>query len=110
MKMAVLIVTIIGCVLIYRFFCRVLCPLGAIYGLLNKISIYRLEVDAHKCVNCGKCKRICKMEVDPVKTPDSAECIRCGACADTCPEGALCLRFRMKSTIMSDRTEMTNES
>ena len=109
LKMTILIVSIIGCVLIYRFFCRVLCPLGAIYGLLNKISIYRLEIDAHKCVNCGKCKRICKMEVDPVKTPDSAECIRCGACADTCPEGAICLQFRLKSTIMTDRTEMTNE-
>ena len=93
LKMAILIVTIIGCVLIYRFFCRVLCPLGAIYGLLNKISIYKLEVDGNKCVNCGKCKQMCKMEVDPVKTPDSAECIRCGACADACPEGAICLKF-----------------
>ncbi len=109
LKMTILIVTIIGCVLIYRFFCRVFCPLGAIYGLLNEISIYRLEIDAHKCVSCGKCKRICKMEVDPVKTPASAECIRCGACADTCPEGAICLQFRLKSTIMTDRTEMTNE-
>lgn len=109
LKMAILIGTLIGCVLIYRFFCKVLCPLGAIYGLLNKISIYRLQVDEHKCVKCGKCKRICKMEVDPVKTPDSAECIRCGACADTCPEGAICLQFRVKNTIMTDRTEMTNE-
>lgn len=93
LKMTILIVTIIGCLLVYRFFCKTLCPLGAIYGLLNKISIYRLDVNEHKCVNCGKCRQVCKMEVDPVKTPDSAECIRCGACADACPEGAICLKF-----------------
>mgnify|MGYP002510562519 CR=1 FL=1 len=92
LKMAVLIVTIAGCIVIYRFFCRVLCPLGAIYALMNKISICHLEVDPHKCVHCGKCRHVCKMEVDPVSEPDSMECIRCGACVDACPEGAVCLR------------------
>ena len=43
------------------------------YGLCNKISIYRLEVDADKCVNCGKCKRECGMEVDPVPTGQAKE-------------------------------------
>lgn len=98
LKMAILIVTIIGCLLVYRFFCKTLCPLGAIYGLLNKISIYRLDVNEHKCVNCGKCKQVCKMEVDPVQMPASAECIRCGACADACSEGAICLKFGRRET------------
>lgn len=97
LKMAILLITLTCCIFIYRFFCRTLCPLGAIYGLLNKISIYHLEVDAHKCVNCGKCKQICQMEVDPVKTPDSTECIRCGQCANACPEGAICLGFSRKN-------------
>ena len=78
LKIFILILTMIGCILIYRFFCKILCPLGAIYGLMNKISIYHLEIDKHKCVNCGKCKNICKMEVDPIKASNSAECIRCG--------------------------------
>lgn len=89
LKMAILILTVIGCILIYRFFCRTLCPLGAIYGLMNKVSIYHLEVDAHKCVNCGKCQAVCKMEVDPVQKPDSMECIRCGECANACPKSAI---------------------
>ncbi|MBD5546355.1 MAG: 4Fe-4S binding protein [Lachnospiraceae bacterium] len=98
LKMAILIITVAGCVLIYRFFCRTLCPLGAIYGFMNKISLYRLEVDQHKCVNCGKCAQACKMEVNPVKTPDSAECIRCGDCAWSCSKGAICLGFKTKTT------------
>lgn len=96
LKMAILILTVIGCVFFYRFFCRVLCPLGAIYGLFNRISIFHLEIDSHKCIGCGKCKEACKMEVDPVKAPDSMECIRCGACVDACPTGAVCLGFSAK--------------
>lgn len=96
LKLAILILTLIGCIFIYRFFCRALCPLGAIYGLFNKISMYHLEVDHRKCIDCGKCKEACKMEVNPVKAPDSMECIRCGACVNACPTGAVCLGFSSK--------------
>lgn len=89
LKMMILVMTIIGCVFVYRFFCKVMCPLGAIYGILNKISIYHLEVDKGRCVNCGKCAKVCKMDVDPVKTPNSSECIRCGKCAFVCPAKAI---------------------
>ncbi|MCM1037975.1 MAG: 4Fe-4S binding protein [Ruminococcus sp.] len=106
LKMAILLLTILGCIFIYRFFCRIFCPLGTIYGLLNKISIYHLHVDSHKCINCGKCRQICKMEVDPVKTPDSAECIRCGECANACPEGAICLGFRAKTKMPETENRM----
>ena len=89
LKLTILIVTIVGCIFVYRFFCRVGCPLGAVYGIMNKVSLYHLEVNRHQCVNCGKCREVCKMEVDPVKEPDSAECIRCGACAAACPKEAI---------------------
>ena len=97
-KMLILIITIAGCILIYRFFCRTICPLGAIYGCMNKVSICHLEVEKQRCVNCGICKKVCKMEVDPVKTPDSAECIRCGACVAACTNNAISIGFYTKST------------
>lgn len=92
-KAFLLIVILIGCIACYRFFCKVLCPLGAIYGMLNKVSFYRLTVDRNKCISCGACARICKMDVDPVRNPQSAECIRCGACAAVCPVNAIHLGF-----------------
>lgn len=94
LKLVVLIGTVLGSVLVFRFFCKVLCPLGAIYGLLNKISVYHLEVDEETCVNCGKCAKTCKMDVNPVKTPNSAECIRCGQCVQECPVQAIHMGFR----------------
>jgi polyferredoxin len=92
-KLSLLIITIVGSIVVYRFFCKLICPLGAIYGLLNKVSFYRLTVDESKCVHCGKCARVCKMDVDPVKNPQSIECIRCGACAAACPTKAIRIGF-----------------
>lgn len=94
LKVCILIATLIGCLVVCRFFCKVMCPLGAIYGILNKISVYHMEVDRDVCVSCGKCRRVCPMDVDPVETPNSAECIRCGRCVVDCPKQALALRFR----------------
>ena len=96
LKVTILIIIIVGCIFIFRFFCKTICPLGAIYGLLNKISIYHLEVNKDACVNCGKCSRVCKMDVDPVKCPNSAECIRCGACKAACPKDAISIGFGKK--------------
>lgn len=93
LKMVILVAIILGCVFVYRFFCKVICPLGAIYGLLNKISIYHLDVNKDQCVNCGKCAKVCKMDVNPVETPNSAECIRCGECVAACPTKAIYMGF-----------------
>ena len=88
-KLAILAVLIIASLIIYRPFCKYICPLGAIYSAFNKISVFKLRCDDSKCVSCGKCARVCKMNVDPTRLPDSAECIRCGKCISECPTQAL---------------------
>ena len=96
LKSVILIVTLAGCIVCVRFFCKVMCPLGAVYGLLNKVSLYRVRIDHSACVSCGMCRDICPMDIDPAAEPDSAECIRCGSCAETCPHKAICIGFREK--------------
>lgn len=93
LKAAILAATLLGCVFVVRFFCKAGCPLGAMLGLLNRISAWHLEVDDEKCIRCGKCARCCPMDVDPVKTPASPECIRCGKCKAACPNEAIRFRF-----------------
>ena len=89
LKLSILLSVLILSVFISRPFCKYLCPLGAIYGLCNRVSVVRMKHDAESCVSCGKCAAVCPMGVDPSKKPNSAECIRCTSCVSSCPAGAL---------------------
>ena len=95
-KNTILIVTIILSIIIYRPFCKWICPLGAIYSLFNKISFLTIKVENSKCVGCNQCVTACKMDVDVCKTPDHPECIRCGACIKACPKDAIHYQFMGK--------------
>ena len=88
-KLGILITVIVLSVLFYRPFCKWLCPLGAFYALMNRVSLFGMKVDKHKCVSCGKCAKACKMDVDVTKNPDHTECIRCGMCIRACPTKAV---------------------
>lgn len=88
-KSFILIVIIFLSILVYRPFCRYLCPLGAIYGLMNPIAILRFEIDDKKCIKCGKCQEACDWNIATYKTANSPECVRCGKCKSACPTGAI---------------------
>ena len=92
-KLIILIIVVVLSVVFYRPFCKWICPLGAFYALMNKVSLLGIKVDEHKCVSCGKCARACKMDVDVIKTPNSTECIRCGKCITACPTDALSFHY-----------------
>ena len=92
-KLTVLLAVVVLSVLFFRPFCKWICPLGAFYALLNKVSLFQMKVDKNKCVSCGKCARVCKMDVDVTKTPNHTECIRCGMCISTCPTDAVQFRY-----------------
>ena len=95
-KNCILLGVVVLSVFFYRPFCKWLCPLGAFYGLCNRISICRLQVDSGRCTACGACSRACRMDVDVFRTPNHAECIRCGDCAAACPHGAITRVFSIK--------------
>ena len=92
-KLCILLAVTALSVLFYRPFCKWLCPLGAFYALFNKVSLLQMKVDANACISCGKCVKVCSMDVDVTKTPDHAECIRCGKCVLACPTGAVRFRY-----------------
>ncbi len=95
-KNVLLAVIIVLSIIIYRPFCKYICPLGAVYSIFNPIAVFRYRVDKEACVHCGACAKVCKMQVDPVKNPNDPECIRCGACKKVCPAKAICFGFEKK--------------
>lgn len=102
-KMGILVVLLFLSVLVYRPFCRYLCPLGAIYGLFNPIAFHRFEIDSNKCIRCGKCQRTCKLDIPVYEQPNSPECIRCGDCRKACPTGAICTAFQMQHSCAKEK-------
>lgn len=88
-KVLILIITVIMSIIIYRPFCKYLCPLGAIYSCFNKVAVFKMQLDEEKCVGCNICSKKCRMNIEPCKNPNSAECIRCRECIISCPKGAL---------------------
>ena len=90
-KFFLLIVCVVASMVIYRPFCKYVCPLGAFYALFQKVSLMRMTFEQDKCVSCGLCAKTCKMGVNTVLSPNSAECIRCGECVNACPKHALSL-------------------
>lgn len=85
-------VVIVFSLFIGRFWCRYFCPLGAVLGLINKISLFKIKRDSGTCTDCGLCDRKCPVDI-PLANRDkikSAECIACLESEQACPEkGAL---------------------
>ena len=85
-KFLLMISIIVSCIFIFRLFCRFICPLGALYGLFNKISFWGIKLDTNKCTQCGLCQGHCKVDIYHV---GDQECISCGECIDVCPTQAI---------------------
>lgn len=78
-------------VLIRNFWCRYLCPYGALLGLLAVAGPVQMRRDASHCTNCGSCERACpsSVRITSYAAIRSCECIGCSQCAAACPDGCI---------------------
>jgi len=92
----VLGVLVIASVLVQNFWCRYLCPYGALLGIASFLSPLRIRRSEETCIDCAKCAKVCPsaLPVDKLITIKSAECTGCLECVAVCPaEGALDITF-----------------
>ena len=85
-KFTVMVLIIVGSIFFFRFFCRFLCPLGALYGFFCRIAMLGVKLDKNKFTDCGLCITACKMDIKHV---GDHECIHCGECIKVCPAKAI---------------------
>ena len=88
-KTTVAAIVLAGSLVSNRFFCKYLCPLGAIYGFFNRLALIRLVYCGDNCSGCGKCSGVCGMNIDPRDARQRMECICCGKCVKHCGQNAL---------------------
>ena len=73
-----------------RPFCRVVCPLGALYGLCNRLSFLKMGFDKKACVYDGACAPVCPVDHRMYRDdPNAPRCIRCLRCRSVCDPGAI---------------------
>ena len=77
----------------FRFWCRYVCPLGALLGLAGKFSLGAVRRDTASCTGCGLCAADCPAACSPDTKTRTAECYACWNCIDECPEGSLSWRW-----------------
>ena len=76
-----------------RAFCKYVCPVTVFLKPMSYYSLIRVKCDHDKCVSCGKCRRVCPMDVDVTdnsrRRKNGTECILCMECVKNCPKDAL---------------------
>jgi polyferredoxin len=77
------------CVKVPRFYCRFICPLGALFGALAPFAVWRIRKGAPDCKRCHGCEAHCEGACSPSAQLRSAECVLCFNCRDACPSGRI---------------------
>lgn len=76
-----------------RAFCKYICPITIFLKPMSYFALFRIKCDKSKCVSCGKCKKVCPMDVDVTdnsrRRKNGTECILCMECVKSCPKDAL---------------------
>ncbi len=86
-----------------RLWCKHLCPLGALLGLVGRFAPAGRTVDADACIQCGACEKACPMDAvrDGFLATDTSRCQLCMACADACPVDAISTGVRPRKSLYS---------
>ena len=89
--LVLLVLILVGMAFQERFFCRVLCPMGAVFSMLPVLPLFTLRRDRSECIRgCRACTMKCPSDIElaPDTAPElSGDCFQCQKCIDTCPKG-----------------------
>ena len=80
-----------------RFYCRFLCPLGALFGVIDRLAIWRIGKKQDECINCRLCERDCEGGCEPAGNIRISECVLCFNCLDGCKHEVIGYQTRLSA-------------
>jgi polyferredoxin len=89
-----------------RLYCRMLCPLGALFGVLSRASLFRIARTPSKCTDCGLCAADCQGAAVPNGETRVTECMVCLNCTHACPHGAISYQFVPHASLTNTATDL----
>jgi polyferredoxin/ferredoxin len=81
---AVFLTAVLLNLVIPRFYCRFICPLGALFGVIDRFAIWRIGKKESECINCKLCEQDCEGGCEPAGNIRISECVLCFNCLDSC--------------------------
>ena len=109
LKLTVLLLFVVTVFFVYRPWCRVLCPLGAIFSLFNRASVFFLHLDPSECTHCDRCHKLCQLGLQPQKSPNDSRCVRCLECTRCGPQVLSVSTIFRRQEKPADNTSSTGE-
>ncbi len=84
--LTIFLTTVLLNLVIPRFYCRFICPLGAFFAIISRFAIWRIGKKQNECSNCNLCNRACEGACNPAGNIRISECVLCLNCREECPD------------------------
>ena len=87
--LAIFLTTVFLNLAVPRFYCRFICPLGALFGILSRFALWRIGKNQSECIDCKLCERYCEGGCEPSGNVRISECVLCFNCRRDCADGLI---------------------
>ncbi|HUT30612.1 MAG TPA: 4Fe-4S binding protein [Sedimentisphaerales bacterium] len=100
---AIFLTAILLNLVIPRFYCRFVCPLGALFGVIGRFAVWRIGKNQSECINCRMCEKSCEGGCEPTQNIKISECVLCFNCRQDCKHGVI--SYQMRPSLAGEVTD-----
>jgi polyferredoxin len=85
-----------------RFYCRFVCPLGALFAIISRFAVWRIGKNKSECSNCKLCEQVCEGGCEPAGQIRISECVLCFNCREHCKDEVI--SYQVQPSLAGEQT------